>query len=137
MSLVLDFSVALAWVYVDERNPIVADIQDRVAQAGAWVPQLWRLEVGNSLQIGVRKGRLSPIERDEWLADFAALNIMSDPETETHAWSATMMLAERFALTLYDAAYLELAQRRQLPLASLDRELRAAAVEVGVDLLGA
>ena len=137
MSLVLDSSAALAWVYADERGPAIAEIQDRVVRSGAWVPQLWRLEVGNSLQIGVRRGRLSRTERDEWLADFAALNIMSDPETEVHAWSATMVLAERLALTLYDAAYLELARRRQLPLASLDRELRAAAAEVGVELLGA
>jgi predicted nucleic acid-binding protein len=56
--------------------------------------------------------------------------------THGYAWSTTLRLAERFALTLYDAAYLELAQRRSLPLATLDRDLRAAALAVNIELLG-
>jgi predicted nucleic acid-binding protein len=137
VSLVLDSSVTLAWVYTDERTPAVASIEDRVAMSGAWVPQLWRLEVANSLQIGIRRGRLSPEERAEWLVDFASLNIVSDSETDARAWSDTLALSTRFGLTVYDAAYLELAHRRGLPLASLDRELRASAEELGVPLLGA
>jgi predicted nucleic acid-binding protein len=72
--------------------------------------------------------------RDATLADLALLPIQVDPETNRHAWGATMRLAERHKLTVYDAAYLELAQRRGLPLATLDKDLRAAASAEGVVL---
>jgi predicted nucleic acid-binding protein len=136
VSIVLDSSVTLAWVYADERSQAVLDVQETVARSGAWVPRLWHLEVANSLQQSVRRGRLGRAERDEWLADFAILDIRPDPDTEAHAWSTTLNLAERFTLTLYDAAYLDLAHRRGLPIASLDRELRAAGRELGIPLLG-
>lgn len=67
---------------------------------------------------------------------FWPLDIAVDSETTVHAWSATLALAERHRLTLYDAAYLELAQRSRLPLATLDRQLREAGVAAGVPLLG-
>jgi predicted nucleic acid-binding protein len=75
--------------------------------------------------------------RDAAFTDLALLNITIDPDTDTFAWSATSRLAERCGLTLYDAAYLELAQRLELPLATLDQELRTAASGLGVTLLGA
>ncbi len=103
----------------------------------AWVPSLWRLEVANSLQTAVRHGRISANVRDASLADLASMRIVIDTDTDTYAWTTTLRLADRFGLTLYDAAYLELAQRRRLPLASLDRELRAAADGLGIALLGA
>ena len=59
-----------------------------------------------------------------------------DQDTGKYAWSSTLLLADRFHLTLYDAAYLELAQRRSLPLASLDEELRAAARGLDVLVIG-
>ena len=62
--------------------------------------------------------------------------ITLDADTDTYAWTTTLRLAERFALTVYDAAYLELAQRRSLPLATLDVPLRVAAGALGVSLLG-
>jgi len=69
------------------------------------------------------------------LADLAVLRIAVDPETDRHAWTTTLQLAERFELTLYDAAYLELAQRRALPLASIDGALCSAARALGVPLI--
>jgi predicted nucleic acid-binding protein len=86
--------------------------------------------------MGVRRGRNDAAFRDATLADFELLPIQSDSETERHAWQSTLRLAERYRLTVYDAAYLELAMRRGLPLASLDRELRAAAGAENVALLG-
>ena len=76
------------------------------------------------------------VRRDAALTQLANLNIQVDSETNAQAWAATLALADRFALTLYDAAYLELALRRALRLASLDRDLRAAAEMTGVGLLG-
>jgi predicted nucleic acid-binding protein len=86
--------------------------------------------------MGVRRNRHDAAFRDATLADLALLPIHVDPETDRHAWGATRRMAERHGLTLYDAAYLELAQRRGLPLATLDEELREAARAEGVGLLG-
>ena len=69
--------------------------------------------------------------------DLALLDITIDPDTDLHAWAATLQLVDRFRLTVYDAAYLELAQRRMPPLATLDEELRAAGTALGIPLLGA
>lgn len=137
MSLVLDSSVTLAWIYVDEMSPAVQQVSNTVNESGAWVPSIWHLEIGNSLQLSMRKGRIDKNFRDESLADLARLNIRIDPETDRFAWTDTLDLAERFDLTCYDACYLELAQRLQMPLASLDRKLRFAAERLRVSLLGA
>jgi predicted nucleic acid-binding protein len=136
MSLVLDSSVSLAWAYGDETTQPVAHVFDLLSQAGAWVPGLWRLEVANVLEICVRRKRHDSDFRDATLADLAQLPIQVDLDTDQQAWSATLRLAERHQLTLYDAAYLELALRRNLPLATLDEDLRGAANREKVQLLG-
>jgi len=136
MSLVLDSSVSLAWAYGDETMQPVARVFDLLSQSGAWVPGLWRLEVANVLEMGVRRKRHDSDFRDATLADLAQLPIQVDLETDQQAWSATLRLAERHQLTLYDAAYLELALRRNLPLATLDEDLRRAAKREKVQLLG-
>ena len=118
MSLVLDSSVTLAWVYAAETTEEVSGVFAQVVESGAWVPSLWRLEVANAL------------------ADLGLLPVTVDPETDRQAWGATAKLAARYRLTLYDAAYLELARRRCVPLATLDSELRAAATAEDVVLLG-
>lgn len=134
MSLVLDSSATLAWIYGDETTAAVRAVFDAVANTGAIVPALWRLEVANSLTIAVRRGRIDSGFRQAALDDLALLEIAVDPNTDTHAWSGTLRLADRFRLTVYDAAYLELAERRSLPLATLDAPLAAAASGLGVRL---
>lgn len=136
MSLIVDCSATLAWVYSDESSPAVREVFAQVCDAGAWVPSLWRLEVANMLEMGVRKGRHDAAFRDTTLADLLLLPIRVDGETDRQAWGATLRLSERHRLTLYNAAYLELAVRRSLPLATLDGELRAAAGVERVILMG-
>ncbi len=136
MSLILDSSFVLAWAYSDETTPAIEEALERVVIEGAWVPGLWKLEVANVLETGVRRGRTDSAFRDATLADLALLPIQIDGETDQQAWGATLRLAERHRLTLFDAAYLEVAVRRGLPLATLDGELRAAAQLEGVELLG-
>ena len=136
MSVVIDSSVTLAWLYSDEITAAVQEVFGRVVADHAWVPSLWRLEVGNSLQMAVRRGRIDADFRDASLADLRLLSIKADPDTEQFAWSHTLALAERHGLTLYDAAYLELANRLSLPLATLDQELRHAAAAEGIQVLG-
>jgi len=136
MSLVLDSSATLARLWEDETTEAVSRLFELIRDTGAWVPSLWRLEVANALEMDVRRGRHVAEFRDGALADLALLPIQIDPETDRYAWDATLRLAGRHRLTLYDAAYLELALRRQLPLATLDRQLRAAAEDEGIGLLG-
>lgn len=136
MSLVLDSSATLAWVYSDETTEAIRQVFDLLSEDGAWVPGLWKLEVANILELGVRRGRHAATFRDATLADLALLPVSLDPETDRQAWGATLQLAGRHRLTLYDAAYLELALRRGLPLATLDGELRRAAQAEGVVVLG-
>ncbi|HET9406459.1 MAG TPA: type II toxin-antitoxin system VapC family toxin [Candidatus Sulfotelmatobacter sp.] len=136
MSLVIDSSIALAWIYFDETTEPVRKVYERLIQGSAWVPALWRLEVANVLETGVRRKRHHAAFRDSTLADLSLLPIQLDPETDTHAWSETLKLAVKHQLTLYDGAYLELALRRGLPLASLDQDLRAAAKAENLALLG-
>jgi predicted nucleic acid-binding protein len=136
VSLVLDSSATLAWIYDEETTLAIRALFDRVADEGAVVPALWRLEVANSLTVAVRRARIDVEFRRAALADLALLDISSDQHTNSQAWGETLRLADRFRLTLYDAAYLELAQRRQLPLATLDQELQAAAQAIGTQVLG-
>lgn len=135
MSLVLDGSTTLAWISQDEIGDATRRILGLVTESGAWVPSIWRLEVANGLQTGIRRGRIDATYRDAALSDLALLDIAIDPDTDRYAWTSTLRLADRFRLTLYDAAYLELAQRRSLPLASLDLALSDAARGLGVDLV--
>ena len=136
MSLVLDSLGTLAWIYDDETTEAIRQVFASVADDGAVVPALWRLEVGNSLTMAVRRNRIDAEFRRAALADMALLDITTDPHTEDRAWSDTLQLADRFRLTLYEAAYLELAQRRGLPLATLDVDLRNAGQALEIPVLG-
>jgi predicted nucleic acid-binding protein len=135
--MVLDSSVTLAWIYADETTDAILQVFDEIRIHGAWVPGLWRWEIANVLQLNVRRGRHSADFRDGALASLAALPVKVDAEADRQAWSAALHLAERHGLTVYDAAYLEIASRRKIPLATLDRELRAAASNDGIQLLDA
>ncbi len=137
MSLVLDSSATLAWIYADETTDPIRVVFDVVADHGAVVPSLWRLEVANSLTGAMRRGRIDAEFRRAALADLAFLDVSVDDQTDSNAWAAMLDLADRFGLTVYDAAYVELAGRRGLPLATLDKDMRAAGAALGLPLLGA
>jgi len=134
-ALVLDCSATLAWLLADQQPVVAAQILDLVAEKGAMAPGLWPLEVGNALLVAERRGRLSSQNRTEALRGLAGLPIKIDDETAGRAWRETLALAETYHLTVYDAAYLELALRYSLPLATFDAALRTAARTAGVPLL--
>ena len=135
MSFVLDSSISLTWCFDDERTDATDALLEQLVEVGAAAPALWPLEVLNALAMAERRSRIDA-ERRQRLAGFLRdLPVTIDEETASHAWAVTYELAARFRLTVYDAAYLELAQRRGLPLATLDQELRAAAAALGVTLL--
>jgi predicted nucleic acid-binding protein len=129
---VLDGSVTMVWGFEDEADDYAAAILDRMPDLQAFAPTVWPLEVANALLVGERRRRTTPADAARFLAILAPFPITVDDETATHAWHETTHLARAHGLSAYDAAYLELAIRRGLPLATLDDRLKAAAVAVGV-----
>jgi predicted nucleic acid-binding protein len=94
-----DGSVTLAWVYGDETTEPIRELFDAIADSGAVVPALWRLEVANSLTVAVRRGRIDAEFRQAALTDLALLDITTDPYTDAYAWAATLRLADSFRLS--------------------------------------
>jgi predicted nucleic acid-binding protein len=132
---VLDNSVTMPWCFEDEVTPWTDTILERLEQTMAIVPMLWLLEVANVLRSAERKGRVTQEKSNHFFLTLLALPINVDSETVNHAWGETMRLARLHKLTPYDASYLELALRLNLPLATLDKELRQAALASDVLLL--
>ena len=85
MSIVIDSSIALAWIYDDERTEAIERILEIVIESSGWVPAIWRLEVANGLQQGIRRGRINASFRDRSLSDLAAMNIAIDAEVVVSA----------------------------------------------------
>lgn len=129
-SFVVDASVSAAWFLPDEATARTEAALQATATHNVWVPALWLLEVGNLLLSAQRRKRITADKRRELAAAASALHIRVDREAVTI--SSLDELASRHGLTAYDAAYLELALRRGLPLATQDAALAAAMVKAGV-----
>ena len=131
-----DASATLPWRFEDESTPWSEALLERI-QAGeeVRVPAHWPLEVANSLLTARRRGRVTSIQIDEFIEDLGALPIVLEPPSNPAQWPSVITLAERHRLTAYDAAYLELARRTGLPLATLDGDLQRAARAEGVPLV--
>lgn len=127
MSLIIDASVAIAWAVPDKTNSYADAAMEAGISEGIVVPSLWFLEVGNILVINNRRGRLSQEEVNGIVENFGSLSLISDPETATRAMFETVEIAQRHQLSVYDAAYLELASREGFKLATLDQNLASAA----------
>ncbi len=133
MPVVVDASVAVGWFLADESTSLAQTTLESLGETEAIEPVLWWFEVRNALLMNERRGRLDPAQTAEILARLAGLPIVLDHEPLS---DAVLALARAHRLTVYDAAYLELAYRRDLPLATLDRQLAAAARATAVRLLG-
>lgn len=131
---VLDNSVVMVWGFEDEADPYAETLLDSMPTARAHVPNLWPLEVANVLLVGERRRRITAADTARFLSLLDSFPIAVDDETTARAWVETLALARAQNLSAYDAAYLELAMRRGLPLATLDDKLKAAATAVGVAL---
>jgi len=131
---VLDCSVTMAWCFDDEATPYTDGVRDSLAELRAVVPSLWPLEVANAAVVGERRKRLDEARSRRFIVLLEALPIVVDDETAARAFRDVIHLARAYQLSAYDAAYLELAVRRGLPLACLDGKLKAAAASAGVAL---
>ena len=133
--LVIDASIALAWCFEDEATAATDALVLRVRGEGAVVPAHWPLEVLNALLAAERRGRIKRAEASAHVRTIEDLGVDVDEETVRRASHATLALARAERLSLYDAAYLELALRRGFPLATLDKALAKAARRSGVDVM--
>jgi predicted nucleic acid-binding protein len=129
---VLDGSLALAWYFRDEADSYADAVAAGFSIGRAAVPLIWPLEIANAILNGERRQRSTEAQAAEWLVYLGSLPITVDDETNTRAWGDVLNLARVHHLSAYDAAYLELALRRGLPLATLDDKLKGAAVAAGV-----
>lgn len=137
MSVVIDASAVAAWAFSDERSVNSIGLLRRVGEHGALVPSIWPHEVANMLVQGERRGRLARNERDAFLARLARLPIRVEVVQLKEVVEGAVAMADAHGLTVYDAAYLDLAARSSLPLATKDELLVAAAAKVGVTVLPA
>jgi predicted nucleic acid-binding protein len=134
-AFVLDCSIAAAWLFEDEASPETDALLALLRDDGALVPNLWHLELGNVLIQAERRKRISAAQTSARLELIASLRIVTDGETDARAFREILTLARAENLTTYDAAYLELAVRRGLPLATQDKPLARAATRAGVRTL--
>jgi predicted nucleic acid-binding protein len=125
---VFDGSVALAWCFPDESDSYSQNVLESLDRAAAWAPSHWPLEVANALVMGERRKRSTEADTLRWLGFVAALPIAVDDETVGQCWSNTISIARQHHSTVYDAAYVELALRRGLSIATLDRKMKVAGV---------
>lgn len=132
---VLDASIVLAWCFPDEANDACWKLLERAGEAGAIVPSHWAVEVANAFLIGERRGRINPAELIDFFPSLDAVPIEMDTLTHARAGNETLRIAREFTLTAYDAAYVELARRKGVPLATRDRQLAQAARAAGVETI--
>ena len=133
MPFVVDALVTLSWCFEDEATPQTEAILDLLTEDTAVVPSLWELEVSNVLLLGERRRRLTESQTARFVALLGQLPILVDSASVD--MEAVLAVGRHHALTAYDAAYLVLAEREGVPLATLDAKLRSAAQAVGVRLI--
>ena len=134
MPFVLDASVTLAWCFEDETTPETDALLNRLAEDAAITPTLWELEVVNVLLLAERRGRITESQAARFVALLTQLPIHVDSAGAD--MGAVLAAGRHHGLTAYDAAYLVLAEREGIPLATLDAKVRAAAQAAGVSVLG-
>jgi predicted nucleic acid-binding protein len=134
MPFVLDASIAVCWAFDDEDHPTASFALQRIRMDEARVPSLWWFEVRNVLIVSERRGRIGEDDTAAFLRGLGRLGVTVDRAPEEHA---VLGIARRHRLSVYDASYLELAQREGVALATLDSALERAARAHGVEVLGA
>ena len=132
MPFVLDASVAACWAFDDEDHPVAALALERIRADEAIAPSLWWFEVRNTLIVNERRGRLSEADTAVFLRELSRFGVML---ARTPQETAILTFARQHRLTVYDAGYIELAQREAIPLATLDNHLRKAAAALGIALI--
>jgi predicted nucleic acid-binding protein len=132
---VIDNSVVMTWCFKDEISQYSDHILDRLEESTGFVPSIWPLEVCNVLLVAERKKRISEAGSTRFLALLAELPVIVEQETPERMIREIFALARKHKLSSYDASYLDLAMRKGLPIATLDKNLLAAAKRSKVQIL--
>ncbi|MDX2143420.1 MAG: type II toxin-antitoxin system VapC family toxin [Rhodospirillaceae bacterium] len=132
---VIDASVALAWCFEDESTGRAEELLKRVLTEGCAAPAIWPTECVNILLVAERRKRVTAADVEKNIIKLQSLDVEIDPEMAERSFSDIFALARQHGLTSYDAAYLELAARRKLPLATKDADLKSAAQKIGVAVI--
>lgn len=131
----IDSSMTMAWFFADEATEATNAVLDRLRYGQAFVPPLWFWEVTNVMLVGERRRRVTQADTARFITLLHGLPITVDGQAAGSVFSQVLLLARAHSLSVYDAAYLELAQRLALPLATLDGALQRAAEALGVPIL--
>jgi predicted nucleic acid-binding protein len=135
MSFVLDASITMAWLFEDEATSQTETLLDRLGAEEAVVPSLWPYEIANVLIVAERRKRITEAQGRHFTRLLSNLPIRVMEASSAAIWDGAINAATRYGLTVYDAAYLDLAMREGLSLATQDKALRAAAEKSGITLL--
>jgi predicted nucleic acid-binding protein len=133
-NFVLDCSITMAWCFEDESNEFSDSVLENLIEMSAIVPSIWPLEVANVLLMAKKRKRITEAQSASFIDSLSALPIVVDPSTTSRAMHSISALAIQTDLTIYDAAYLELALREGIPLLTLDKGLIKAANKLNIVL---
>jgi predicted nucleic acid-binding protein len=136
VTIAIDASIALTWLFREEATEKTIALRMQLERAPTIVPRHWYLEIANALAIAERRQRVTPAQSSEFVDLLSVIAPQVDLTSRERVFSHILALARSRRLTVYDAAYLDLAVRRKSPLATLDKELQVAATQLGVEVLG-
>ena len=132
---VVDNSIVMAWCFEDEANDYTDAIQDLLIDNKAFVPPIWPLEVANVLLVAERRKRISKADSGHFIALLSQLPIEVEPTDSDRVFHDTLSLARQYQLSSYDASYLEMAIRKGMPIATLDKAIIRAAKRIQVEII--
>jgi predicted nucleic acid-binding protein len=131
-TLIVDASATGPFILADEAQHQINAVADAIRDGRCIAPAIWPWEIANLIWKALRSGRMTTTELDIALKGIEKLSISIEPESVNYALRQTLDLANRYGLTAYDAAYLELAVRVKAELATYDTDLRDAALAEGI-----
>jgi predicted nucleic acid-binding protein len=130
--IVVDASLMVAWLLDEPEHALGKDLDELLDRETLVVPSHWPIEVGNALLVNIRRQRVRPDQLEELMQECATLAILVEPSFQVGHIGALARLAIEHGLTLYDAAYIQIAIEKSIPLGTLDRPMRLAAQRLGV-----
>jgi predicted nucleic acid-binding protein len=130
--IVIDASVALAWCFPDEASDYADSVLLALENQTVIVPAIWAVEITNALLVGERRKRIRQPEVRRFVELLKGLNVAEDAQPVADTVSSIFPLAQAYRLSAYDAAYLDVAVRREIPLVTLDGDLQKAALAAGI-----
>ncbi len=134
-AVVVDCSVTMAWCFEDECDPLADAVLDLIGEVDVWAPSIWPLEVANVILVAERRGRLVSAESTRFVELLGDLPILIDGTTHERALGSVVARGRALGLSAYDAAYIDLAERKGAVLATRDSKLAAACRAAGIQVL--